>query len=66
VLVVANPSATVCPVRLLRKSRTCRGGSEDMFIFRGFNGRLVSKRSRSTAPRPANITYEQCFGYLGL
>ncbi len=43
VLVSANPSATVCPVRLFRELRALTGGSEDMFVFRGFTGRLVAK-----------------------
>jgi hypothetical protein len=57
VLVAANPSAAVCLVRLLRDLRIFTGGSEDVFIFRGFNGRLVSKKMRSTAPWPKKITY---------
>jgi integrase len=65
VLVSANPSATVCPVRLLRELYALTGGSEDLFVFRGFNGRLVAKRSRSTAPGAAKITYDQYFRYLG-
>jgi len=66
VLVASNPSATVCPLRLLRELRIFTGGSKDLFIFRGFNGRLVSKRPGSTAPGPDKITYDQLFRYLGL
>jgi integrase len=65
VLVSANPSATVCPVRLLRELSAYTGGSDDLFVFRGFNGRLVAKRPRSTAPGGARITYDQYFRYLG-
>jgi integrase len=65
VLVAANPSATVCPLRMLRELRIFTGGSEDLFIFRGFNGRLVAKRPGSTAPGPDKITYDQFFRYLG-
>ncbi len=64
-LIVANPSAVICPLRLLRELRILTGGSEDLFIFRGFNGRLVSKRPGSTAPGPDKITYDQFFRYLG-
>jgi hypothetical protein len=66
VLVAANPSATICPLKLLRELRIFTGGSKDLFIFRGFNGRLVSKRPGSTAPGPDKITYDQFFRHLGL
>jgi hypothetical protein len=66
VLAAANPSATVYPLRLLRELRILTGGSENLFIFRGFNGRLVPKRPGSTAPGTNKITYDQFFRYLGL
>jgi hypothetical protein len=50
---------------MLRELRIFTGGSEDLFIFRGFNGRLVAKRPGSTAPGPDKITYDQFFRYLG-
>ena len=56
VLVAANPSATVCPLRLLRELRILTGGSEDLFIFRGLDGRLVSKRPGFAALGPDTIT----------
>ena len=42
VLVASSPF--VCPVRLLLQLRIFTGGSEDLHIFRGFNGRLVGKK----------------------
>ena len=65
VLVAASPSAIVCPLRLLRELSIFTGGSQDLFIFRGFNGRMVSKRPGSTAPGAEKITYDQFFRYLG-
>ena len=65
VLVVVNPAATVCPLRMLRELRILTGGSEDLLIFRWFNGRLVAKRPDSTTSGPDKITYDQFFRYLG-
>jgi hypothetical protein len=52
VLVASSPLSAVCPVRLLRELQIYTGGSEDLYIFRGFNGRLVGKSPRTTAPGP--------------
>ena len=66
VLVASSPLSTVFPVRLLRELEIYTGGSEDLFIFRGFNGRLVAKSPRMTAPGPKKITYDQYLRYLSL
>ncbi len=66
VLVVSSPLTTLCPVRLLREMEIYTDGSEDMSIFRGFNGRMVAKSPRMTAPGPNNITYDQYLRYLSL
>ncbi len=51
-LLASVPLAAVCPVRLLRELDIFTGGSEDQHIFCGFNGRLVAKSPRNTAPGP--------------
>jgi hypothetical protein len=66
VLVASSPLTAVCPVRLLRELEIYTGGSEDLFIFRGFNGRLVAKSPRMTALGPKKITYDQLLRYLSL
>jgi len=53
-------------VEVVAELKIFTGGSEDLFIFRGFNGRVVLKRPGSTAPGPDKITYDQFFRYLGL
>ena len=42
VLVASSPLSTVCLVRLLRELQIYTGRSEDLYVFRGFNGRLVA------------------------
>ncbi len=59
VLVASSPLSTVCPVRLMREVQIYTGGSEDLSIFRGFNGRLVARSPRMNAPGPKKITYDQ-------
>jgi hypothetical protein len=74
VLVASFPLAAVCPMRLLLRLGEFTGGSVDLPIFRGFNGRLVAKSPEKTAPGPERIAYDQflrffclCFkGVLGI
>ena len=66
VLVSSCPLAIVCPVRLLNQLRTYTGASEELHVFRGFNGRLVAKNPGRTEPGPLKITYDQFSRYLGL
>ncbi len=54
----SSPLAVVCPVRLLRELQIYTGGSEDLHVFRGFNGRMAAKSPRTTAPRPKRIAYD--------
>ncbi len=42
------------------------GGSEDMFVFRGFIGRLVSKSPGKTAPGSERIKCDQFLHYMCL
>ena len=49
----------VCPLRLLRMMMLRTGGSDDAFLFRGFNGRLVRSSPKRTSPDDAFITYVQ-------
>jgi integrase len=64
VLVTALPNAAICPVRMLQRLRAYTGGAEGLYVFRGFNGRLVAKSSGSTIPGPTKITYDQFLRYL--
>ena len=41
-------------------------GAEGLYVFRGFNGRLVSKSLGSTAPETKKITYDQLLRILSL
>ncbi len=41
--VVAVTSGLVCPYKLLEMMRRHTGESDDAFVFRGFDGRLVKK-----------------------
>ncbi len=66
VLVASSPLSAVCPVRLLRELQIYTGGSEDLYIFLGFNGRLVAKSPRATAPGPKRITYDQFLRFMSL
>ncbi len=44
VTVAAATLVPVCPLKLLEMMRRHTGESEDAFVFRGFNGRLVKKK----------------------
>jgi integrase len=66
VLVTALPHAAVCPVRMLQRLRAYTGGAEGLYVFRGFNGRLVSKSPGSTVPGPTKISYDQLLRYLSM
>ncbi len=57
-MVASCPDALVCLMRLLLQLRAFTGGSEDMHVFRGFNGRLVSKSPGKTTPGPDKISYD--------
>ena len=52
VLVASSPLSAVYPVRVLHELQIYTGRSNDLYIFRGFNGRLVAKSPRTTAPGP--------------
>jgi hypothetical protein len=66
VMVSSSPLAVVCPLKLLIGLRSFTGGSEDLCIFRGFNGRLVAKSPASTAPGPSRIGYDQFLRFLSI
>ena len=66
VLVASCPGAVVCPMRLLRQLRVYTGGSEELHVFRGFNGRLVAKNPGSTTLGPDKIPYDQMLRFMGL
>jgi hypothetical protein len=53
-------------MRLLLQSRAFTGGSEDLYVFRGFNERLVAKSPGKTAPGPDKISYDQMLRFMGL
>ncbi len=62
----SSPLSAVCPVRMLRELQIYTGGSEDLYILRGFNGRLVAKSPRTTAPGPKKITYDKILRFMSL
>ncbi len=62
----SSPLSAVCPVQLLRELQIYTGGSEYLYIFRGFNGRLVAKSPRTTAPGPKKITHDQLLHFMSL
>jgi integrase len=64
VLVTALPNAAIYQARMLRRLRVYTGGADGLYVFRGFNGRLVNKSPGSNAPGPAKITYDQLLRYL--
>ncbi len=66
VLVASCPDAFVCPTRLLLQLRAYTCGAVDLHVFRGFNGRLVAKNPRRTAPGPDKISYDQMLRFMGL
>jgi len=51
-LVFSSPFAVVYPGRLLQEMRVYTGGSDDLFFFRVFNGRLIAKSPRTITPGP--------------
>jgi hypothetical protein len=53
-------------VRLIYQLRTYTGASEELHVFRGFNGRLVAKIPGRTELGPLKITYDHLGRYLGL
>jgi hypothetical protein len=62
--VASSPLAVVYPVRLLLLVlRIFTGGSEDLHVFRGFNGWLVAKSPEKTVPGPDRITYVKYLGF---
>ena len=66
VMVAANPGGSVCPVRLLEQLRGFTGGSPDLFVFRGFNGKLVAANPGKTSPNDKFISYDQLVRFLSL
>ena len=64
--VVAATSGTVCPLKLLEMLRMHTGESEDAFVFRGVNGRLMKKSMERTSPGNGCITYDQFFTCISL
>ena len=66
VLVASSPLAAICRGRLLREMRVYTGGLNDMFFFLEFNGRLVAKSSRTIAPWPKRIAYDQYLRFLSI
>jgi len=57
-MVTSAPFVVVCPARLMLALKKSTGGSEDMFVFRGIVGRLVSKTPGRTVPGPERIKYD--------
>ncbi len=51
---------------MLHRLRVYIGVAEGLYVFREFNGRLVSKSPGSTAPGSTKITYDQLLRYLSL
>ena len=66
VLVSSRHLAIVCPARLLNQLRTYTGASEELHVFRDFNGRLVAKYPGRTEAGPLKITNDHFGRYLGL
>jgi hypothetical protein len=62
--VASSPLAAVGPVRLLRELQIFTGVAVDWHVFRGFNGRPVSKSQHSTTPGPKNITCDVFLRFL--
>jgi hypothetical protein len=56
----------VCLIRLLRELPKFVGSDHAIFVFRGFNGRLMAKILNKTQPNDALIKYEQFLRYLSL
>ena len=51
---------------MLQRLRVYTGGAKGLYVFRGFNGRLVSKSPGISAPGPTKITYDQMLRYLSM
>lgn len=66
VMVAANPLGSVCPVSLLEQLRGFTGGSPDLYVFRGFNGRLVATNPGKTNPNEKFISYDQLLRFMSL
>jgi len=67
VTVAAATEGPVCPLILLRMMIIHTGGvSDDAFVIRGFNGRLVRRSQERTSPGDAFITYGQFTTCLSL
>ena len=56
----------VCPVRLLRELQKLVDSDQDIFVFRGFNSRLVAKSPGKTQPYVEQIKYDHFLRYLSL
>ena len=66
VTVGAATKGPVCPLKLLRMIGLHTGGSDDAFVFRFFNGRLLGRSPERTSPGDAFITYGQFTTFLSL
>jgi hypothetical protein len=66
VTVDAAYSGPVCPLKLLEMIRRHTGESDDDFVFRGFNGRLVKESPERTSTGNECITYAQFSTCLSL
>jgi hypothetical protein len=65
-MVTSAPLAVICPVRSILALKEHTGGSEDLFVFRGFVGRLVPKTPGHTAPAPERIKYDHFLQFMCL
>ena len=61
VVAAAKPDPSICRLLLLRSLQSfyLRHDTEDNFVFRGFNGRLVQKIWVKTEPYKSLITYDK-------
>ena len=66
VSVASSPLAAVCHVRLLRELRFSTGGAVDLHVVCRFNGRLVAKCPRATAPVSKKTMYDYFLRFLSL
>ena len=66
VIVSAAPKGAVCPLRLLQQLRAYTGDTQESFVFRGFNGRLVARSPGKTLPGKEFISYDQFSRFLSL
>ncbi len=65
-MVSTIPNGEVCPVRLLRELQKLVESDQEIFAFRGFNGRLVAKSPGMAQPYVEQIKYDQFLRYLSL